>query len=155
MALNITSPVTGAAMLGFTAPTYTLAVDIAPEINQKQWAVTAAGGTQSGVTPHSVSSPFTVTLVRTKSPKTIPFSSSTVSLVKNIPKNRTAILTRKGVTPAAGYPVRIDTVRTYSDITAGAETYDSANVKALHSLHFGVCAQIASAYVDTVISGVA
>jgi len=61
MTWSPTTPVTGGAQTGFTAPTYTLSVDTAPDINGKQHAVTALGGTQAGVTSHSVSNPFTVT----------------------------------------------------------------------------------------------
>jgi len=66
MSFNLTSPVTGASQTGFTAPTYTLTVDTAPDVNAKQWAVTALGGTQAGVSSHSVASPFTVTMFRPK-----------------------------------------------------------------------------------------
>ena len=68
---NPTSPVTGAAQTGLTTPTYTFVADVAPDANGKQVAVTALGGTQVGVTPHSVASPFTGTFVRPKSFKAL------------------------------------------------------------------------------------
>lgn len=45
MTMNLTTPLTGAAQTGFTAPTYTLTLDVNPAQNAKQWAVTALGGT--------------------------------------------------------------------------------------------------------------
>lgn len=59
MSFTLTSPITGAAQTGFTSPTYTLTSDLAPDNNGKQVAVTALGGTQVGVTTHSVAAPFT------------------------------------------------------------------------------------------------
>ncbi len=154
MALNITSPVTGGAQTGFTTPSLTVTADAAPELHMKQWAVTAVSGMPS-VTLHSVSSPFTVTLARPKNPKTLPQGSLSTSLARSIPNNRTSIVSRKGVTPASGYNARVAIMRTYADVPAGSETYDSANVRGLASLHFGVCAQISSGFGDTLVSGLA
>ena len=67
MSFTLTSPVTGGAQTGFTSPTYTIVSDTAPDNNGKQVAVSAIGGTQSGVTIHSVASPFTITFARPKS----------------------------------------------------------------------------------------
>ena len=62
MAISLTSPITGAAVTGLTSPTYTVAVDTPPNTWSKQWAVTALGGTQTGVdTSSSASRPFTLT----------------------------------------------------------------------------------------------
>jgi hypothetical protein len=60
MAIALTTPITGTAQTGFTAPTYTIAADTAPVINSKQWVVTALGGTQTGASASLVSSPFTI-----------------------------------------------------------------------------------------------
>jgi hypothetical protein len=66
MSFSLTSPITGGAQTGFTSPTYTIAVDSSPNGQAgKQYAVTAIGGTQTGVdTSSSPSNPFTVNLVR-------------------------------------------------------------------------------------------
>lgn len=58
MSITFPGTLTGAEQTGFTSPTYTTAADNAPDFNAKQVAVTAVGGTQAGVTAHSVSSPF-------------------------------------------------------------------------------------------------
>lgn len=66
MTINVTTPITGGAQTGFTAPTYTNAADLSPDINAKQYAVTGLGGTQAGVTAHAASSPFLITYYRPK-----------------------------------------------------------------------------------------
>jgi hypothetical protein len=72
MSFAPTSPVTGAAQSGLTAPTYTLTADVAPAQNAKQYAVTALGGTQTGVISHSVAAPFTLAMFRQTGERTRP-----------------------------------------------------------------------------------
>jgi len=60
MTVNITTPITGAAQTGLTSPTYTNVGMAGPDANVKQVAVTALGGTQTGVDVHSVARPFTI-----------------------------------------------------------------------------------------------
>lgn len=60
MAYSPSSPVTGGTQTGLTSPTYTLTADIAPSALGKQHAVTALGGTQTGVRTSSAADPFTV-----------------------------------------------------------------------------------------------
>lgn len=51
MTIALSSPVTGGAQTGFTSPTYTLTADTPPAgSGGKQYAATALGGTQAGVT---------------------------------------------------------------------------------------------------------
>ena len=69
MTFSLTSPITGAAQTGFTTPTYTHVADTAPDVNGRQVAITALGGTQAGVTVHSVASPFSITFFRPKAYK--------------------------------------------------------------------------------------
>jgi hypothetical protein len=64
MSFTLTSPITGAAQTGLTAPTYTHTPDVAPAASGRQVAVTALGGTQTGVLAHTVSSPFTLTFFK-------------------------------------------------------------------------------------------
>lgn len=52
MTISLTTPVTGAAQTGLTSPTYTHVVDTPPNAYTKQYAVTALGGTQTGVDVH-------------------------------------------------------------------------------------------------------
>jgi len=150
----LTSPVTGAAQTGLTSPTYTVALDSAPDSNGKQYAVTALGGTQTGVTASSVSSPFTVTFVKPKVFKALGKANPTTGLISNVPRNIFNLNTRHGVIPLAGQPSTNMIIRTIIEVPAGADTADAANVRAALSLHFGVAAQVSSGIGDTIVSGV-
>lgn len=154
MAFNPSSPVTGAAMPGFTSPTYTLTTDVAPNINGKQYAVSALGGTQANVDTNTVSKPFTTTFFRPAVLKGLPQANPVTGVIKNVPINSYKLITRKGVMPAANQvpmPARITTV---IEVPAGAETYEPEDIKAMLSLHFGVGWANATGIADTVVSGV-
>jgi hypothetical protein len=153
MSFAPSSPVTGAAQTGFTSPTYTLTADTAPDTNGKQYAITAIGGTQTGVTVHSMSSPFTVTFERPKVIRMVGVLNSNGVLINN-PKNISKFRTRKGVTPAAGQNAQMLLIETFITVPAGADTYDAANVRAAISAHAGVLSQVSAGVGDTVVSGV-
>lgn len=153
MAYSPTSPVTGSAQTGLTSPTYTISADVAPDVNGKQSAVTALGGTQTGVTSHTVSSPFTVTFLRPKQLKLLG-SPGVNGVIANVPSNTYKLIVRKGVTPALNQPARVMTVRCEIDVPAGADTYDSANVRAALSAAIGVLSQQSAGIGDTLVSGI-
>lgn len=153
MAINPTSPLTGGAQTGFTSPTYTLTADSAPTTSGKQFAVTALGGTQAGVTLHSLSSPFTATYTRPAKPQTLG-NPNAAGNYPNVPFNKSTFLVRKGVTPALNQATKIGTVRVEIDIPAGSDTFDAANVRALLSLAIGFLNQQSAGIGDTVISNV-
>lgn len=154
MAFALTTPVTGSAQTGFTAPTYTVVVDTPPESNGKQWAVTALGGTQTGVTTHSVASPFTVNFVRPKAYKVLGKPNPTTGLIVNVPMNVYHLITRKGCLPLAGQPFVPMVVRTSISVPAGADTADAPNVRAALALHGGATAQQSAGIGDTTVSGI-
>jgi hypothetical protein len=154
MTITVTSPITGTAQTGFTSPTYTLTADLAPDNNGKQNAVSALGGTQAGVTTHSIASPFTVTAVRPKVFKYLGKPNPTTGLVKDVPRNTFKLITRKGVTPLAGQPYATLQVTTIIDVPAGSDTYDAANVRAALSAHIGALSQQSSGIGDTAVSGI-
>lgn len=155
MAFTPSSPVTGAPQTGFTSPTYTLAQDVGPDAsNSKQYAVTAVGGTQVGVSTHSVASPFTTNLYRPKTLKMLNASSSQLSVVKNVPKNVYGRITRKGVTSLAGQPIQLLLIRTTYEVPAGADVADAANIRAGCSLHEGVGWAQSAGIGDTLINAV-
>lgn len=154
MSTSLTSPVTGGAQTGLTSPTYTLAQDVAPDINGKQWAVTALGGTQSGVTPHSVASPFTITFWRPKLYKLLG-SLNSAGVISYVPRNVHKIVTRKGVTPAINQNATPLVITTTIECPAGADTYDAANVRAALSVHVGSLNQVSAGLGDTVVTGIA
>lgn len=153
MSWNPSTPVTGSAQTGLTSPTYTLSVDVAPDVNGKQHAVTALGGTQSGVTAHTIASPFTLTFSRPKILRQLPAIGTNLQYA-TIPNNVSTILVRKGVTPAPNQPSRVATVRMEISIPAGSDTNDTANVRALLSLAIGALTQQSAGIGDTVVSGV-
>lgn len=149
------SPVTGSAQTGFTSPTYTIVQDVGPDAsNSKQYAVTAVGGTQTGVTTHSVSSPFTTNLYRPKSVKSLAASTSQLSVLRNVPKNVFGRITRKGVTSLAGQPVQVAYAKTTYEIPAGADVADAPNVRAMLALHEGIGWAQSAGIGDTLINSV-
>jgi hypothetical protein len=154
MTITVTSPVTGAAQTGFTAPTYTLLGDLAPDNNGKQNAVSALGGTQVGVTAHSIASPFTITASRPKVFKSLGKANPITGVVKDVPRNVTTLLVRKGVTPLAGQPYALMLIRCTIEVPAGSDTADPANVRAALSLMIGALTQQSAGIGDTSVSGV-
>jgi hypothetical protein len=155
MTISVSSPVTGSAQTGFTAPTYTLVAGTAPELNQKQWDVSALGGTQAGVAVSSVSLPFTVTVSRPKVLKTLGTPNPVTGIVSNIPRNVYGVLTRKGVQVMSGGvtpPVPM-IIRTTIEVPAGADIVDPSSIRAALSLHVGTLSQVSAGAGDTTISG--
>jgi hypothetical protein len=154
MSYNPSSPVTGAAQTGLTSPTYTLTADAPPNNFAEQYAVSALGGTQTGVNVHSISSPFTQTMFRPGSFKSAPLVNPVTGQVQKVQYNSFRLITRKGCLPVAGagvyWPVRVTT--TY-EIPAGVDIADVPNLRAALSLHHGVEWALSSAIGDTLITG--
>lgn len=153
MAFVPTNPLVGAAMTGFTSPTYTHAVDQAPSINGKQFYVWTIGGTQAGVTVNTVSSPFTISAFRPAVLRTLPQANPVTGVIKAIPMNQYKVITRKGMVPAAGQSPMVGRVTTIIEIPAGCDTYDLPNVKALLSAHIGALSDQSVGIASTVNSG--
>lgn len=149
-----TSPVTGAAVSGLTTPTYTLVADTAPDVNGKQHAVSALGGTQTGVDISTVSKPFTMSFFRPKVLKTLPAPNPVTGIIRNVPVNTYKLITRKGVAPGINQNNMVARVTTIIEIPSGSDTYEPEDIKAMLSLHFGAGWANASGIADTVISGV-
>jgi hypothetical protein len=157
MAITLTSPITGAAQTGLTSPTYTHVEDSVPLSGDpgKQYAVTALGGTQTGVTAHSVSSPFTIAFFRPAVAKLIgAVSAATGLILGRVPTNTTRVVTRKGVTPAVNNPPVPMIIRTSIECPAGADSYDTANIRAGLSAHIGALTQVGSGLGDSTVNGV-
>lgn len=154
MAFTPSTPVTGAAVAGLTSPTYTLTSDVAPNINGKQFAISALGGTQVGVDVNSVSKPFTVSFFRPQVLRTLPQANPITGLIKNVPMNTYKLITRKGASPAANQGNMVARITTTIEVPAGTDTYEPEELKAMLSLHFGVGSAQASGIADTVITGV-
>lgn len=154
MAFNPASPVTGATVPGFTTPTYTIAADVAPSMNGKQFALTALGGTQVGVDINTVSKPFTVSFFRPQVLKTLPQANVTTGVIKNVPMNTYKLITRKGASPSVNQVPIVNRITTIIEVAAGSETYESEDVKAMLSAHIGTLSAQSSGIADTVITGV-
>lgn len=154
MAFNPGASITGAAVTGFTSPTYTITADIPPDVNAKQFAVTALGGTQAGVNVNSVSKPFTVTMFRPKVLRGLPAANPVTGVVKSIPVNSYKVITRKGALPAANQMAQVARITTVIDIPGGTDSYEPNELRALVSAHFGALNQNTNGIVDTVLSGV-
>lgn len=154
MSFSLTSPITGGAQTGFTSPTYTHVADVAPDVNGRQVAVTAVGGTQAGVTVHSVASPFTVTIVRPKSFKSLSPVVPNTGLLPSVPKNSWKIIVRKGVLPLAGQPPSVLLIKIEIDVPAGSDTADAPNIRAALSAAIGALNQQSAGLGDTTVSGV-
>lgn len=154
MSIAVTSPITGAAQTGFTTPTYTNVTDVAPDINGRQYAVTALGGTQTGVRTHAVSDPFTVTFTRPKSPKALQSPNPVTGRYGSVPKNTYSCIVRKGANFAANQAPEIVLCRLYVDVPAGSDAYDSANIRAAISALVGALTQQSAGFGDMLVNGV-
>lgn len=152
--ITMPASVTGAAQTGFTTPGYTLTVDTPPDVNAKQSAITALTGTQVGVDVHSVSRPFTLSVFRPKTMAVLGKPNPVTGLVASVPNNAYKVVTRKGVTPLSGQPSRTMLIRSEIDVPAGADTADSANIRAAISAHIGLLTAISAGLGDTTINGV-
>lgn len=148
------SPITGAAVTGLTSPTYTIVTDVAPSINGKQFAVTALGGTQTGVDINSVSKPFTVTFFRPPVLRTLPQANPVTGVIKNVPVNTYKLITRKGAVPAVNQVSLVARITTIFEIPAGTDTYEPEELNALVSEHAGVLWAQADGIATTIRTGV-
>lgn len=156
MSFTLTSPVTGGAQTGFTSPTYTIQLDSAPTGSAgKQYAVSAIGGTQTGVdATSSPSRPFTVTLSRPQVLRTLGPVDPVTGVLRSVPRNTYKVIVRKGVTPLAGQSAAVLNATLELAIPAGADIADAANVRAALSLLIGSLNSISASIGDSVVTGV-
>jgi hypothetical protein len=155
MSIAISSPITGQAQTGLTSPTYTVVTDTAPDASTgKQVAVTALGGTQTGVRVHAVSDPFTITMYRPKAPKALTTPNPVTGRYGQVPKNTYGVIVRKGVNFAANQAPEVCIIRMQIDVPAGADAYDSANIRAALSAGLGALVQQSAGLGDMLVNGV-
>lgn len=153
MSFTPSSPVTGAAVTGLTSPTYTITADTAPAPNAKQYYVSATGGTQTGVTLHTVGNPFVVSAWRPVSLAISSFFSALTGFRSKNPVNRYKVNVVKGTTPVLGAPIQNVVIRMEIEVPAGSETNDAVNVAAAFSLAGGTLFAQANGILDTVKTG--
>lgn len=155
MSISVTSPITGQAQTGFTSPTYTVVPDTAPAGNPgKQVAVTAVGGTQVGVTVHSVASPFTLNFTRPSTLKVLGSPNPVTGVITQIPSNTYKLICRKGVTPLTGQAIKVMNITLTADVPAGSDTADAPNIRGALSAAFGALVQQSAGFGDLTINGV-
>lgn len=153
--INFTGTVTGATVTGLTSPTYTLS-GAAFQGNLLTAYVSAVGGTQTGVLPHSISSPFRVEFA---SPAKLsqPGAVSPMSgRIQKVPKNVFRLSFYKGAVPLSGQPADSITASTDFRIPAGVDTADPNQIRALISCIAGWWAVQANrdGLIETLISGI-
>jgi hypothetical protein len=152
MTVNVTSPVTGSAQTGFTAPTYTVVADTPPNAYSKQWAVTALGGTQANVDVHGASKPFTVTFSRPAQVRSAPVVNPVTGVMGNSPRNVYTALVRKGVAPGVSQNPQVMTLRCDLSVVAGADLVEPEDIRAALSLLIGSLTQQSAGLGDTLIT---
>lgn len=155
MSFILSGAVTGGAQTGFTSPSYTVTADNAPDNRSKQYAVTALGGTQVGVSAHSVNAPFTVTFKRPSILKTVTlaFLNGVTGQYSRVPSNEYSMIVRKAAQVALNQWF-INEFRISMKIAAGTETYDAPNVKAGLSMAIGSANTNSAGIGDTLTTGI-
>lgn len=154
MTVSLSTPVTGLAQTGLTNPTYTVVSDQAPTANGKQWAVSALGGTQTGVDIHAVSSPFTFSAFRPVTFKSLGVPNPVTGYLSQVSRNVWKFITRKGAVPLAGQSAVTALVTTTIEVPAGTDTANPEDIRAMLSFHFGCLSQQSAGIGDSVVSGV-
>jgi hypothetical protein len=152
---GLTGSFAGAAIAAFTTPTYTMTADQGLDARSKQSYISTIGGTQAGVTAHTLNAPFTVTVRRPAVIKTLSmaFLNGVTGQYSRVPYNDWLVLWRKGAQVAANQ-WHTNEVRTLIHIAAGSETFDVANVRGLLSAAGGYISANAQGASDSVQTGV-
>jgi len=155
MTVALTTPITGLALATYlTSPTFTIVADTPPFPNGKQWLVTALGGTQTGVTAHSVSDPYTILVSKPASPKALPRINPQTGLLMTPPaKNVYTLGVRTGGLPAASQDPAFITVKIVIEVPAGVDSYDKNTVASAVSCLIGAFTQTPQNFMDLVLAG--
>lgn len=148
------SSITGQAQTGLTSPTYTLASDLTPDANARQYVVTALGGTQTGVRTSTAGDPFTATIRKDKVYKTLPARNPVTGAYGNVPLNKTELLIRKGVYIDTDSTVKVANLRIIAELPAGSESNDAVNIRALCSFAIGLLTEESADYGDSLVTGI-
>lgn len=152
--MNLNSPVTGFAQTGLTSPTFTLVPDTAPMSNGKQFAISALGGTQTGVAANSVGAPFSITYVRPAAFKMADAGILAASgMIANVPKNVHKLITRKavGVNSEGGKGVLL--IETTFSVPVNSPDTDLVSIKSAISAHVGAIQQDGDQWFEGILDG--
>jgi hypothetical protein len=153
MTIALSSPVTGSAQTGLTSPTYTVVADTPPNSYSKQYAVTALGGTQTGVDVHGASKPFTVTFARPANIRPAPVANPVTGVMPNSPRNVYTVMVRKGMLPGTGQNPQVAVLRCDLSVVAGSDLVEPEDIRAALSLLIGSMSQVSAGLGDTLING--
>lgn len=154
MAFGPSSPVTGASQTGLTSPTYTLTEDSRPNNHSEQYAVTALGGTQTGVESHSVSKPFTVTMEKPAQFRQLGVANPVTGVISNVPMNVYKVRVRKGVEVATSQAPKILNAELKISVPAGSDTEDPESIRAALSCLIGALWSDSTGIGDTLVDGI-
>lgn len=132
MPISLTGPTAAITSDTLTGATYTFTADMASDNRSKVFVVTTLGGTQTGVSAHTVDAPK-MFIVKKPAVYQQPSSYNTVTgRYGKVPKNVTRVLFRGSAKVAANQwelmPISLDI-----GVPAGATSYDRANVDASFS----------------------
>lgn len=153
MTIAVASPITGATTFtGLTNPTYTIAADQAPDVNGKAYAVTALGGTQTGVEVSAASNRFTLLFTRPKTLRLLPALQANGQLA-NVPKNVWVVSGHKSVDVLSGQPKQLMVARLELSVPAGADTADPESVRALICAFAGALWESGNDLADSIVQG--
>lgn len=158
MSLTLTSPVTGAAQTGFTSPTFTLTADtFEPQgMIGKQWVVSAIGGSQGNTSTNKLGLPFTVSIARTKTLRSITEAvSNFIGYKVSVPRNEYVITARKGIAVNVLGGLSVAMIKATISLPVGSfvGTNSADDIRALHSLFIGALNQAPAQWADNEEAG--
>lgn len=153
---TLTSPVTGAAQTGFTAPTFTIASDIAPDLFTSQWVVTALGGTQTGATAQTgADNPFNFSVSRAKVLKPGPNVNQLNQIIGQPARNILKGAAKKGMRVNSASSQRFPAFFDFRlSLPAGSESADAAEIRSFLSMIIGSLTQLSAGIGDTAVTGI-
>lgn len=153
MGMLALSPTTGIAITGLTSPTYTYVQDKPPNARSSQYAVTALGGTQTGVEVSSVSNPFTFTWEQPTQYRTLGQPNPVTGVISNVPVNTSKLRVRKGMDVDGAGLIKVGMAEIHFKIPAGADINDTVSIRALISSLGGVLEENADGIAASLING--
>jgi hypothetical protein len=153
MTIALSSTFNGATVNGLTSPTYTVTADQPPNPYSKQWYVSGKGGTQTSVDSSSTASkPWTFTFTRPPVLKALN-SVDVTGVLRQVGFNTYEFLMRRGLVPLTGQAPRVCNWRASFPVLVGADTADTANLRAAVSSFVGALSDSASGLSDSMIAG--
>jgi hypothetical protein len=101
-----------------------------------------------------VSKPFTITGVVPASYKALGPANQVTGYSASVPRNKTSVITRKGLEVNSVGQVAVAVVRTVIEVPAGADVQSPAELRAMMSAHIGALSDTSSGIGDLLVDGV-